>query len=78
MSNNFKYRDTDLHGVRWKLHMRSYYNDTVKPPKQPGALAIEVGGMTREALELDISVSHKRTDIGRVVLVYPNGHEKNV
>lgn len=59
-------------------HVRSYYNDTVKPPKKPGKFAIEVGGGNREALSLDIEILKNRDDIGRIVLIDPNGNQEEL
>jgi hypothetical protein len=54
------------HG-RWRWYVRGYYADTVAPPKVPGELAIEVGGVSREALALDVEVLERREDIGEIV-----------
>lgn len=48
----------------YKWFVRGYYNDTVKPPKKPGALAIEVGSPLREGLDMDIVALETRKDIG--------------
>jgi hypothetical protein len=47
--------------------VRGYYADTVKPPKVPGELAIEIGGLSREALAMDVAVLEQREDIGEIV-----------
>lgn len=63
---------------RWDWYIRAYYNDAVKYPKEPSGFAIEVGGMTRGSLDLDIDILKKREDIGRVILIYPNGSEESL
>lgn len=50
----------------YEWFVRGYYNDTVKHPKKPGALAIEVGSYTREGLDMDIAALETRKDIGVV------------
>ena len=49
---------------RW--HAAGYYNDTVKPPKQPGELAIQVWAETRDVLQIELDVFRDRSDIGEV------------
>ena len=51
----------------WKWFVRGYYADDVKPPKKPGDLAIEIGGMSREALSMDVAALERREDIGEIV-----------
>lgn len=66
---------------RWDWHVRLYYNETVdtkKTGKVPHELAIEIGGLTKEALDMDISVGKERKDIGRIVLIHPNGYEEEL
>ena len=52
---------------RWTWFVRGYYADDVEPPKRPGELAIEIGGVSREALAMDVAVLEKREDIGEIV-----------
>jgi hypothetical protein len=51
----------------WPWLVRGYYADNVKPPKRPGDLAIEIGGLTRQALDMDLAVLRRRPDIGEIV-----------
>jgi hypothetical protein len=39
----------------------------VKPPKVAGELAIEIGGVSREALAMDVDILERRADIGEIV-----------
>jgi hypothetical protein len=50
----------------WTWFVRGYYADDVKPPKQPGAFAIEVAGVSREALAMDLKILQEREDIGYI------------
>lgn len=52
---------------RWTWFVRGYYADDVKPPKKPGDLAIEIGGMGHAALAVDVAALEKREDIGEIV-----------
>lgn len=60
----------------WSWHVRGFYGDNVKPPKYPGDLAIEVGGVCKEALSMDIEVLKNREDIGSIILIDPNGNQE--
>ena len=51
---------------KWEWYVRGYYHSDVKWPKQPNDLAIEIGGVTREALDMDIAVLKNRKDIGQL------------
>ncbi len=62
----------------WDWHVRGYYNDTVKYPKVSGELAIEIGGVTKEALALDIDILKKREDIGEISLIHPNRDQERI
>jgi hypothetical protein len=54
---------------RWDYLVQGYYNDTVKPPRKPGALALEVGVMGESARDQEVSVFESREDIGRVEIL---------
>jgi hypothetical protein len=56
---------------RWTWFVRGYYATDVAPPKTPGALAIEIGGTSREALDMDLRVLREREDIGQIDGPYP-------
>lgn len=57
--------------AKFEWFLREYYNNTVKPPKIPGTLAVEVGGITRNALSADIEAAKSRKDIGTINLLGP-------
>ena len=65
MSNT---RSTVFRRREGSWYVRGYYADTVALPKRCGELAIEVSGVNREALALDIEVLTERQDIGEVVV----------
>jgi hypothetical protein len=46
--------------------VRGYYAADVKPPKTPDGLAIEVRGLSKEVLAMDLDILQKRDDIGRI------------
>lgn len=46
--------------------MRAYYADDVKPPKVPGALAIETQHKTEASLNIEVAAARSRSDIGRI------------
>lgn len=48
---------------KWKWKVRLTYNDTVKPPKIPGELAIEVLLADDVAKDIEVAASKNRTDI---------------
>lgn len=52
--------------TRWPWVVRGYYAENVQPPKEPGALAVEVRGASAEALAMDVRVFELRPDIGAV------------
>ena len=54
---------------RWDFLVAGYYNDTVKPPKEPGTLACEVGVMGEGARDLEVRVFEAREDIGEIRVV---------
>lgn len=64
--------------MHWEWHVRGYYADNVKWPKQPNDLAIEIGGATRETLDMDIMVLKERKDIGQIFLIYPNKDQEEL
>jgi hypothetical protein len=51
----------------WKVS--AYYADDVKPPKEPGALAIEVRCQSDSLKDLEVQVAEGREDIGWVSAV---------
>jgi hypothetical protein len=51
---------------RWDFLVAGYYNDTVKPPKQPGALACEVGVLGESARDIEVRAFESRDDIGDI------------
>ncbi len=55
----------------WTWFVRGYYGEGAKPPKKSGELAIEVGGVSRGALEMDIAALERRPDIGEVEILGP-------
>jgi hypothetical protein len=50
----------------WDWVVRCYYADDVKPPKVPGALAIETVHKGDSSKDIEVAVGHARSDIGRV------------
>lgn len=50
----------------WKYVVREYYADDVKPPKQPGELAIETVHTTESSRDMEIEAARSRPDIGEV------------
>lgn len=54
---------------RWDYLVQGYYNDTVKPPKKPGALAKEVGVIGESLRDLEVKVFEEREDIGRIEIL---------
>ena len=58
---------------RWSWYVRGYYAAGVLYPKRHGEMAVEVSGISREALALDIKVLTEREDIGDVLVgEWPN------
>lgn len=51
----------------WTWWVQGYYASDVQPPKVPGELAIEIGGESEEALDMDVKVLQLRPDIGEIV-----------
>ncbi len=54
------------HDPKWKWMVTCYYNDTVKPPKTPGFLAIQTVHATDSSKDMEVQVSEGRVDIGAV------------
>lgn len=52
----------------WKWRVTGYYNDSVKPPKKPGELALQVVHGTDVGKDLEVKVFEEREDIGSVVV----------
>ena len=48
---------------KWKWCLRFTYNDTVKLPKVPGGLAIEVVVTDDAARDFELEASKNRTDV---------------
>lgn len=46
--------------------VQGYYNDTVKPPRKPGALACEVGVIGEGNRDMEVRAFNSRPDIGEV------------
>lgn len=53
---------------KWKWKVRCTYNDTVKPPKVPGALAIETVHTTDHSKDMEVLVSKERGDLNVEVI----------
>jgi hypothetical protein len=51
--------------------VQGYYSEHVAPPKRPGELAVEIGGVSREALAMDLAALERREDIGEIVGPFP-------
>lgn len=54
---------------KWDFLIAGYYNDTVKPPKKPGNLALEVGVNSEAARDLEVKIFEEREDIGRISVI---------
>lgn len=52
-------------GYKWKI--TAIYNDTVKLPKVPGDLAIEVVHRSDSGKDMEIQAMNSRTDINFIV-----------
>ena len=57
--------------MTWEWNVSGYYGRLAEYPKKINDLAIAVGGITKEALDLDIDILKKRKDIGLVILTGP-------
>lgn len=55
--------------MKWDYLVRGYYNDSVKPPKEPGALACEVGVIGEALRDMEVEAFNSRPDIGEVVVL---------
>lgn len=53
---------------RWQYLVRLTYNDTVKWPKVPGELAIEVGCADESTMKFEVEASKTRTDVNIEVI----------
>lgn len=51
---------------QFRYTMRAYYAPTVKPPKVPHKLAVEVGHNTKAGLDIEIQAAISREDIGSI------------
>ncbi len=47
----------------YKWLVQCFYNDTVKPPKVPGALAVEVACIDDNIKDFEVSAAQSRTDV---------------
>lgn len=54
--------------MKWKWLISLYYNDTVRPPKVPGELAIQVKLTNDASKDMEVSAAKSRTDIGEIVV----------
>lgn len=64
--------------MTWNWFVRGFYSDSVKLPKQPNSFAIEIGGLSKGALSMDIEVLKKREDIGLIILIDPQGNQEEL
>lgn len=53
---------------KWIWMCRFYYNDTVKPPKRPGDLAIETVHASDSSKDIEVTVGERRRDIGKITI----------
>lgn len=51
---------------KWRWRVTLYYKYDVKPPKEPGGLAIQVVLVDDVAKDLEVKVAEGRNDIGRI------------
>lgn len=51
----------------WPWLVRAYYSDTAAAPFQPGVFATEIGGVSKEALALDVECLRRRPEIGAII-----------
>ena len=52
-----------INNPKWKWCIRLTYNDTVKPPKVPGSLAIAIVVTDDAARDFELESSKRRTDV---------------
>jgi hypothetical protein len=52
----------------WKWQVSCYYNDSVRSPKQPGALAISTRHKTDASKDIEVKAAESRDDIGAVIV----------
>lgn len=53
---------------QWKWVVAAYYNDTVKPPKKPGELAMKTVHKDYVGKDIEVDIFNKRDDIGDVIV----------
>lgn len=63
---------------KWKWLVTAYYNDTVKPPKYPGELAIQVGCADDTGKDLELRILEKRKDIGKITVEIDHRHDNRI
>ena len=51
----------------WPWLVRAYYGDNATPPRTPGEFSIEIGGLSKEALALDVLCLEKDPEIGTII-----------
>lgn len=53
----------------WIWKVRCYYNESVKRPKQPGALAIETIHKSDHSKNMEVAAAEARSDLGKIEVV---------
>lgn len=51
---------------KWKWRITGYYNDSVKPPKKPQGMALQVVCADDHTKDVEVQIFNTRTDIGIV------------
>lgn len=51
---------------RWDWQVTCYYNNTVKPPKKPGDLAIQTVHVGTSSKDMEVQAARSRPDIGEI------------
>ena len=54
---------------RWSWQVTCYYNDTVKPPRTPGDLAIQTVHADEASRDMEVEAVRSRPDIGVIDVV---------
>jgi hypothetical protein len=57
----------------WVWKCRFYYNDTVKPPKVPGELAVETVHANDSSKDIEVRAGESRKDIGTIDVIWIGG-----
>jgi len=55
--------DPNHYADRWKWRVTCTYNDTVKPPKRPGMLAIQTVHADEVSKDIEIAAAERRGDV---------------